>query len=346
MFDTILIAILIVLVVGAITLLILLLRRQNRVPNADSLGLLAQQIGQATQQQTQALNHLTGQLSQRLDATAALAQQSQQLITQRLTTADQAIGDLKGQLGQLTEATRNILQVGGDVRKLQDILQAPKLRGSLGEWSLEGLLAQVLPASAFTIQHRFQNGTIADALIRLADNRCVAIDAKFPLSNFQRALEATEDGERARSRKAFFRDVKGHVDAIASKYILPEEGTLDFALMYVPAENVYYEILQPCDGVDFGDYAREKRIIPVSPNTLYAYLMVVSLGLRGLQIEQNARRIYGRLNGLANELGQFVDIFSIVGKHISNAHAKHDEASRRLEMFTTRLRDLHAEVDE
>lgn len=335
----------VLLLLAVLVVLVVLVRRQGAGPSGDAMGLLAQQVGQASEHQAAALDRLAGQVGERLSQAATLSQEQQKLVTERLAAADKTIGDLKGQLGRLAEATQTIVQVGTDVRKLQDILQAPKLRGNLGEWSLETLLGEVLPAGAYEMQHRFGTGVVVDALVRLA-NGSVAIDAKFPLANFQKVLEATGDDERGKARKAFLRDVRGHVDAIAGKYIVPGEGTLDFAMMYVPAENVYYELLQPAEGLDMGAYARERKVVPVSPNTLYAYLMVVALGLRGLQIERNAQRIYGQLGDLAKELGRFTELYALVGRHLGNAHANYDESRRRLEMLSGRLEQLHMRAEE
>ncbi|MBN1844624.1 MAG: DNA recombination protein RmuC [Sedimentisphaerales bacterium] len=340
------ILILIVLAVVAVVLLVgivmlgRLLHRQGAAPSADAMQLMQQELHQSGRQLSQSLQDLTTNLNERLSQSQLLAQQSQKLITERLTVADKTLGDLKGQLGQLGQATQNILQVGGDIRKLQDILQAPKLRGGLGEWTLENLLADVLPAQHFRLQHTFKTGAKVDALVILA-NGSVSIDAKFPLTNFQALLSAEDDSARGRARRAFLRDVRGHVDAIAGKYILPAEGTLDFALMFVPAENVYAELLRPEGDLDLPAYARQKKVIPVSPNTLYAHLMAVATGLRGLQIEQNARRIVGQLGQLSGELGLFATDYLTLGKHLANAHAKFDEASGKLDRFRLKIEQIH-----
>lgn len=341
----------ILLVIVAVTLLLgvwllwQLLRRQNQGPSADALQLMQQELHQTGQQFSNTLQNLTANLNERLSQSQNLAQQSQKLITERLATTDKTMGDLKGQLGQLSQATQNILQVSTDIRKLQDILQAPKLRGGLGEWTLENLLAEILPTRYFRLQHKFKTGAMVDALVILA-NGSVSIDAKFPLPNFQAMLEAQDDNSRIKARKAFLRDVRSHVDAIASKYILPEEGTLDFALMYVPAENVYAELLKPEGDLDIPAYARQKRVAPVSPNTLYAYLMAIATGLRGLQIEQNAKRIFQQLSQLTGELSLFAADYLTLGKHLVNAHAKYDDSSRKLDHLNLKMQQIHDQSTE
>jgi len=336
-----------VLVLAAVAtgLLAALLRRSRQAGEGESLQLLQQQMGQTAQQIVSSVQSLTTDLNTRLGQTQNLAQQSQQAVTERLTAADRTLGDLKGQLGQLTQATQQLIQVGGDVRKLQDILQSPKLRGNLGEWSLENLLAEVLPRAAYRMQHTFAGGTKADALVQLSQG-AVAIDAKFPLTNFRALLEAPDEAARTRARKALLQDVRKHIDTIAAKYILPNEGTLDFALMYVPAENVYYELLMGDEDDGITQHARQRKVILVSPNTLYAYLMTIVLGLRGLQVEQSAKRLYGELEQVRGELGRFMDDFTVIGRHLGNAQAKHDEARRKLEQVTGRLEQMHEQTND
>ena len=330
---------------AAVVLLVWRGRRGEGEKSGEALTLLQQQMAGAAVQLEQRLGQLTKTLNDQLAQGHQLSQQGQKLMNDRLEAAGKTIGELKGQLGQLGQATQNIAAVGTEVRKLQDILQSPKLRGSLGEWTLENLLAEVLPRQHYELQYRFGNGTIVDALVKLAQGS-VAIDAKFPLSNFQ-AMLAAEDGEaRGRLRRAFLKDVCRRIDEIAQKYILPDEGTLDFALMYVPAENVYYEAMMGEEkGVDVGAYGRGRKVICVSPNTLYAYLMVVATGLKGLQIEKNAQEIRRQLSRLTGEVGLLVNDFAVVSKHLGNAVSKHQEAGRKLDNLQMRVERMEDESD-
>jgi DNA recombination protein RmuC len=178
-----------------------------------------------------------------------------------------------------------------------------------------------------------------DAVIT-AGEWLVPVDAKFPLENVRRMLETKLDAEAKAYQKAFAADVRRHIDDIAAKYILPDEGTLPFALMYVPAESVYYEAIikneAPADGGLY-EAALERRVIPVSPNTLYAYLQVITLGLRGLQIEHRAEEIMGGLGRLAGELGKVREAFTTLGVHLENARKRYDDADKRLTGFETKL---------
>ena len=185
-----------------------------------------------------------------------------------------------------------------------------------------------------------------DAVIRLG-GKLVPIDAKFPLENFRRIIESRTDEERRGYQRAFSRDVRKHVDDIASKYIVPEEGTYDFAFLYIPAENVYYETITKDDslGEDKGilSYALRKKVIPVSPNSFYAYLQVILIGLKGLQIEEHAHEIQTLLVGLGKDLRAFQDDFRLVGRHITDARNRFDEARSRLEKFSFKLEQVEGE---
>jgi DNA recombination protein RmuC len=230
--------------------------------------------------------------------------------------------------------------IGRDISSLQDILRAPKLRGALGEFFLSDLLAQYFPKDRFSMPYTFRSGEKVDAVIHLADSRMVPIDAKFPLENFKKFIdEKDEKGKRAH-HKAFVADVKKRIDEIA-RYILPDEGTLDFALLYIPAENVYYEvIIRDEDGQNLSSYAFEKRVIPVSPNNFFVYLQTVLMGLRGMQIEKSAKAIQEALVRLKGDFEKFGDDFDVLGSHLTNAGNKFDESKRRLEKLGSKLSNI------
>jgi DNA recombination protein RmuC len=230
--------------------------------------------------------------------------------------------------------------VGQAAAELVNIMRAPKLRGGMGELFLGDLLAQIMPSEHFVLQHKFRNGDTVDAAIRLGD-RIVPVDAKFPLENFKRSIASTQEADQVAGRRLFLRDVKKHVDAIASKYILPDEGTYDFALMYVPAENVYYETIIREDAGSEGhplfSYAIQKRVIPVSPNSLYAYLQTILLGLRGMRVEERAHDILDALGRLRGDFDKLQENFRLVGRHLTNASNSFAEADKSLGKFSDKL---------
>jgi DNA recombination protein RmuC len=254
----------------------------------------------------------------------------------RLLSTQQNAGrtatEIVERLGKLDGTAAQMLARANDLARLEQALRPPKARGGVGEILLGNLLRDSLPPDAYRIQHTFRTGERVDAVIRV--DKLVPVDAKFPLDNFERLVAAGDD-DKALHERAFVRDVKGHVDAIASKYILPSEGTYDFALMYLPAESVYYELV--CGTGDVYGYALGKRVFPVSPTTLHAYLLVITLGLKGMQIEQHAQEVMAYCGQLGRDFDRFRTDFEVVGKHIQNAQSKYGEADRRLDRLGTRL---------
>lgn len=282
-----------------------------------------QQIGNFQANMNHRLEDNTRTLNQRLDNAA-----------HSFTEVGKEMGKVRTEVGVALEEVKHsssrILEVGKDVRSLQDILRSPKLRGGFGELMLEDMLSQMLPREHYTMQYVFKSGEAVDAAIHLKGG-IISVDSKFPLENFKRLVEADSDESRKQYRKLFSSDVRKHVDAIARKYIVPEEGTLDFALMYIPAENVYYEIVvKDNEGDGLAEYLFQKKIVPVSPNSFYAYMRTLLLGLQGMQIEKRAKEIMGNLNRLGREYDRFSKEFDTLGGHITNAAKKYEEADKRL----------------
>jgi DNA recombination protein RmuC len=306
----------------------------------QQLDALRGQIGTGLSGQSQALaqqlSQLTVQVNERLRESVDVVQRSQQSVGERLDNTARVVGDVQRGLGELREATAKVFEVGRSVNQLHDILKAPKLRGGLGELLLADLLAQVLPAEHVVMQHEFKSGERVDAAIRLGDG-LVPIDAKFPLEDFRRLLDAPDEDSRVRARKAFAARVRKHVDDVAAKYVLPDEGTYDFALMYIPAENVFYEAIVRDESREVTSYALARKVIPVSPNTLYAYLQAIALGLRGLRIEAQAQEVMGQLGRLAGDLGKVREDMRLAAKHLGNAQQCFGSAERRLDKFEQRL---------
>jgi len=272
-------------------------------------------------------------------------QTTDQSVSQKLEETQRTFADIKEQLGSLKEATDQVESVGRNVSSLQELLRAPKMRGGFGEFFLADLLAQILPSDFYALQYEFSGGERVDAIIRLQE-RLVPIDAKFPLEQFRRMGEAATEAEQAQWRKGLLADVKQHIDAIAQKYIRPSEGTFDFALMYIPAENVYYEAVIKGDGVSdekgVFQHAVKRQVIPVSPNSFYAYLQVILLGLRGLTVEERAKDILAGLIRLQQELSGVREDFDKAGKQLRYAADNFGKAERHLERFQDRLVAIEA----
>jgi DNA recombination protein RmuC len=242
--------------------------------------------------------------------------------------------DMAEKLTRVEGATAQMLARANDLARLEQILRPPKARGGFGELLLENLLRDRLPPSAYEMQYGFKSGERVDAVIRI--EKLVPIDAKFPLDNFERMVEAESDGERELYSKAFARDVKGHIDAVAQKYIKPAEGTYDFAFMYLPVEGIYYELVSGKTGALL-KYAHDRCVFPVSPTTFTAYLQVIAFGLKGMEFEQNAHEVMAYIADLRKDFGRFRDDFELVGKHLGNAHTKYTDAEKRLDRFDGKL---------
>jgi len=329
--------VLIVFVLGLLVWLIIssFASRKEIAGQATGIGLL--------QQQLEALRAAQDKTSENLQKSL---QTGQATLTQSLQSSQQVLGRLNTQIGELQGTNKQMLQLGTDVRRLEDILSSPKLRGQMGEWSLENLLAQILPKDSYKLQYIFKDGQKVDALIQLADFS-VSIDAKFPLPGFEKVIAAQTDEEKAKLRRQFLKDVTAHIDKIADNYIRPAEGTLDFALMYIPAENIYYETIVKYAGEtqDILQYSLDKKVIPVSPNLLYAYLMTVVMGLHGLQIEKQAAEIRQNLKRLNASFADFINNWDVLGKHLRNAYSQYDEGHKKLDRFAMQLDQIQGDPE-
>lgn len=344
----------IILIIAAVIILALLFFIIKKMPasaqDSQSALIMQQQIDALRKQVSETLNGNTGLINQQiavltsqvngqLSSVAAQLLNSQKTVGERLDNAAKVVGDVNISIGRLSEATKRVFEVGQDIASLQEILRAPKLRGNIGEFFLGDLLSQILPGKFYVLQYAFKSGEKVDAVIRLGQG-LVPVDSKFPLENFKKMVLSGEEKEKNQARRKFVGDVKKHIDAISSKYILPDEGTFDFALMYIPAENVYYEtIIKEENSADesISVYALNKRVIPVSPNSFYAYLQAIVLGLRGMKIEESARNIMETLSRLTGDFGKFKEDFETLGGHISKAAGKFDETSKKLEKFEDKL---------
>lgn len=322
------------------------LARRSSSTSSDSLKELNRTVSETLKITLQEQSELRRHMNDRLREVSQSLDRQHKTLGDRLDNAAKSYTVVTNKLTQLEESNKKIFEVGKDIASLQEILRAPKLRGNLGELFLENLLDQILPGREYyELQYAFRSGEKVDAVVKLMDDKMVCIDSKFPLENFQKMLTAQtehDDKRETQARKAFFSDVKKHVDAIAAKYILPDQGTLDFALMYIPAENVYYETITK-DLADEGnvcDYALKHRVIPVSPNTFYVYLQTVMLGLKGMQVEKGARQILNTLSQLKGDFGKFAESYELVGSHLGHAQASYDKSEKRLHTLNDKMSHL------
>lgn len=286
------------IIIGFIVLYFLLSRKQSNPTSDKALTEWLKSMQASIDDTNRELNKSMRSSSQEMNKTL---QENNKQINEKLVKASEAIGEMS--------------EIGRNMRELQDFLKSPKLRGNIGEEVLKDLISQTFPKNSFNLQYEFSSGEKVDAAIK-TDAGILPIDSKFPMENFQKMNKTKDTKEKAAYKKEFERDVKKHIDDIAKKYILPDEGTMDFCLMYIPSETVYYEI---ADNHLLMDYARKKRVYAVSPTTLYAHLQMILLSFEGKKIETKSKEIFATIRGLRVDYEKVNDNLNTLGKHINNA---------------------------
>jgi DNA recombination protein RmuC len=225
---------------------------------------------------------------------------------------------LNERLAQVQKNIGEMSEIGRGMKDLQELLRSPKLRGNVGEHILKELLGQMLPKQSFNLQYSFKSGTIVDAAIKTTGG-IIPVDSKFPMENFRKMMVAKNDEEKQISEKDFVKDVKKHIDDISQKYILTDEGTIDYALMYIPSEAVYYEIV---NNSALFDYSGDKRVLPVSPTTFYAYLKAILMSFEGQKIEDRAKQILSTIKAIQKDYIQVKESLGVLGRHLNNASSQ------------------------
>jgi len=263
---------------------------------------------------------------------------------------NQQTGSSKAMSDQMSSFTKEATQIREDLKKVQEKMQdistfqelfkSPKLRGQWGEASLEHILSQHFPKELYKTQHLFSSGEQVDAVLKLPNNKVLPIDSKFPSENFTKMIGAAAE-ERESFRKKFMEDVKGHIDKIALKYIIPSESTVDFALMYIPAEAIFYEIVNnPGRGVDLTSYAMSKRVVLTSPNTIYLTLRTIEHWFRDTQISRQTQEVLKRLDRVQQDALKLMNDFRKLGSHLRNAVSSYDSSEKRLSLFSDKVNRL------
>lgn len=331
--ELLLLALAVVLAVGVLALVAYAVRR---VEHAQAQ--MAEAARRREVEDAQTRTQIDG-LQQAVLAQLATVQQS---VTAQVGQTQGTLGELRERLGSLQEQSREVAALAKDVGSLQDLLRPPKMRGGIGEVLLEQLLEELVPGR-WERQYEFPSTrTRVDAVVRIGD-KLVPIDAKFPLDMFVEMTKLSGE-ERAAKRRAFLSAVRKHVDDIAARYIVPQDGGIDFCFMYIPAENLWFEMIVREDGEagDLRQYCQQRRVLPVSPNTLQAFLAAVLLGLKGMAIQENARRIQAHLAQVAQDLARFEAEHQKVGRHLENARTAQIGSERLLGRVGERLQQANA----
>lgn len=282
-------------------------------------------------------------LLERFDKLQERLDESKRFMTGRVDRAEYAVRQVTQQLGKLENAAAQLLKTNVQILDFQKMLRSPQVRGGFGEVLLHRILEEVLPAAHYALQYTFRSGEVADAVVKLPDGHIVAVDAKFPLANFERMRAARDEEGKRRWESVFVQDVKARVREIGRKYISASDRTLDFAFMYLPLESVFQAILARRGLYEF---CLQQHVYPVSPNSLVPYLQTILVGLRGMQLEKRTKEILRELGRLRTEAVRLQESFEVLGKHLGNARTKYEEADRRLGKLADRMERLELPAGE
>jgi len=255
-------------------------------------------------------------------------------LNERLDAAARIFGQVQKNIGEFSE-------IGRSMQELQSFFKNPKLRGNIGEEILADLIGQMFPKSSFFLQHQFKNGARVDAAIK-TEAGILPIDAKFPMENFNRMVSAENESIRMSAQREFHKNVRGHIEAISEKYILPDEGTLDFALMYIPSEQVFYEVVSSTELMTF---AKRKRVYPVSPTTMYAHLQTILLSFAGKNIETKTKHMLRLLRALAQDYEKVMGNISTLTKHVGHAYTQVHLVEQNMSQLGQKLSSVES-IDE
>ena len=294
-----------------------LLRKKDIKNESDgaALGLIQQQI-------TQVSLTLDSKLSE-----------SNRAIQQQFGQSFVVIKDVTAKLTELDNTNKQVIGFAGQLQSLENILKNPKQRGILGEYYLETVLKNVLPPQSYQMQYKFKNGEIVDAVVFVKD-KIIPIDSKFSLENYNKIVAEPDPARKIELEKLFKTDLKNRIDE-TSKYIRPDEKTMEFALMFIPSEGIYYDLLINEVGSvkvntrDLLEYAfKEKHVIIVSPTNFLAYLQTVLQGLRALQIEESAKEIRQRVEMLGKHLTAYNEYLNKLGGHLTTSVNAYNAAAK------------------
>lgn len=319
---------LVALIVAVGIVLAVVLKQFSSLKNRSSVDLLKTDMVELNR----AVQELSTSVSDRLERNSTNMQAS---VQKQLSESSKLVADITQRLTKLDDTNKRVVDVASELKTLQNVLSNPKQRGVFGEFYLESVLDNVLPPSQYQMQYRFKDDQIVDAVIFLDKGKILPVDSKFSLENYNRMIEASDKTQKDALLQRVKVDLKGRIDE-TSKYIRPEEGTMDFAFMFIPSESLYYDLLINNVGNggssrDLIEYAfRDKRVIIVSPTSFLAYLQTVLQGLRSLQIEEQARDIQIRVGKLGTHIRKFDEVFNKIGKSLSTTVNHYNSSYKEL----------------
>ncbi len=333
MATTIMIVLLVLVIFGLGALLYMLDMRLRDMKDTNATSMLKQDLVSLTDGISQLKDGLQTHLTDRLDKNQTMMRES---IMKQFSESTKLITDVTERLAKLDETNKRVVDVADELKLLQNVLQNPKQRGVLGEYYLQTVLMNVLPPDRFQAQYKFKDGEIVDAAIFLDQGKVLPIDSKFSLENYNRFIEEPDKTKREALAKLIRSDLKNRIDE-TSKYIRPDEGTMDFAFMFIPSEAIYYDLLTGKIGSitstarDLIEYAfRDRHVIIVSPTSFMAYLQTVLQGLRSLQIEEQAKDIQVRVGQLGRHLETYNTFMQKLGASLGTTVGHFNSATKEL----------------
>ena len=319
---------LVVTVIGLLIGLVMISQKLRELKSSSAVELMKSDVTELSRN----IQGLQQSLGEKVETGNHAMQTNMQ---KQLSESAKLISDVTKQLTKLDETNRRVVDVADELKTLQTVLQNPKQRGVFGEYYLKSVLENVLPPNNFQMQYKFKNGDIVDAVIFLDKNKILPIDSKFSLENYNRMIAAKNKEEKDRLLTKVKNDLKMRIDE-TSKYILPNENTMDFAFMFIPSESLYYDLLVSNVGTgsssrDLIEYAfRDKKVIVVSPTSFMAYLQTVLQGLRSLQIEEQAKDIQKRVGQLSSHLQKFDEYMGKLGRSLETTVNQYNNAHKEL----------------
>lgn len=351
----IIIVVLLIILIAAVVFVLQKISKNNKPDQSSdkAMSLLQNQINALTQLQNEKLDRVVSEVNTRLtennkSLNLTISQQfteSQKSLRESSSAAAKIIQEVTEKLTKLDETNKQVVGFAEQLQSLENILKNPKQRGILGEYFLETVLKNVLPPGSYQMQYKFKNSEIVDAVVFVKD-KIIPIDSKFSLENYNKIIEEKDALEKEKLEKIFKQDLKNRIEE-TSKYIRPEEGTMDFAFMFIPSEGIYYDLLVNKVGAiklntaDLINYAfSEKRVIIVSPTSFLAYLQTVLQGLKALQIEESAQQIVAQVRNLQKNLNAFEENYEKVGKYLGttvNAYNGSFKAFKRMDKDVFKL---------
>lgn len=328
--TTILLVVLIVLILGV--LLVLVFGRNNEAKETESAKLLLQQMNELARTMDAKMNESRTEMR---SAVQTQFTESQRLLREINEQMSRSLVDVAKEQTKTNEATRQFMTIAEQLGNLEKTLKHQKQRGNWGEASLELILQNTLAPGQYKMQHEFLNKEKVDAAI-ITKEGFIPVDAKFSLDNYNRIIQAVDDRQREELEEEFKKDLKKRIDETA-KYIRPEEGTLPFAFMYIPAEGIYYDLLVNEIGAvkvntrNLIDYAyNDKKVIIVSPTTFMAYLQSVLYGFKAFKIEEGAKEIRKRVDELGKHLKAYEDYMIKLGNTLGTTVNHYNAAYKEL----------------